>query len=226
MKYIMMLSLLLAAGCASAKVETRPAGVTPEGVQPETVVLADFEAVPNNVGGDMGVYGDAEPNWEKTSISHSWIYEPKSPGYDKKNVHAGKNSFQLINGEKFMNNSWGSFSMNLGPIKDKTANPVIVQPMNVSSYQRLVFWVKGRKGGEHFNVIFRDSHAPDYMPQARVTPFPSGAPKEWTRVEIPFSKLAWQVDLKNLVNIGLEFGSNLDNKQWDTIYLDDFTLEK
>jgi hypothetical protein len=226
MKYLLMLSLLLAAGCASAKVQTRAAGITPEGVQPETVVIADFEAIPNSVGGDMGVYGDGEPNWAKTNTSHSWIYEPKTPGYEVKNVHKGKNSFQLINGEKMMNNNWASFSMNLGPMIDKNANPVIVQPLNVSSYQKLVFWVKGRKGGEKLNVIFRDSHAPDYMPQARVTPFPGGAPSEWTRVEIPFSKISWQVDLKSLVNVGLEFGSNLDNKQWDTFYVDDFTLEK
>jgi hypothetical protein len=224
-KWIILAMALLLAGCATEKLVTT--GIVPEGTQPETVVVCDFEALPNNLGGEIGVYGDGEPDWSKTKAPHSWIYEPSSPGgYDVKNVHAGQNSFQLINGEKGTHNTWASFSCNLGPTLDKNKSPIEVQSLNVSSYQRLVFWVKGLRGGEKFNVIFRDSHAPDYMPQVRVTPLVEGATKNWTKIEVPFSKVSWGIDLKNVVNIGIEFGNNVGNRIGTTLFIDDVAVEK
>ncbi|MFH1369359.1 MAG: hypothetical protein ABII64_09565 [Elusimicrobiota bacterium] len=224
MKKLLPLLLLLSA-CATPQ-NAPKSGITPEGTQPEYVTIADFESHPNNLGGDVGVYGDGEPDWTKTSNPHSWYYDQKSPRFNEKNINGGQQSFLLINGEKGVKNGWASFAMNMGPTINREITPIEVQTLNVSSYQKLTFMVKGDKGGEKFNVIFRDSHAPDYMPQARVTLFIDGAPNQWTKVEIPLSKVSWQVDLKNLANIGIEFGSNLGNKQGAAIFLDDFRLEK
>ena len=224
MKKLLPLLLLLSACATPQKVQQ--SGITPEGVQPEFVMIADFESHPNCLGGDVGVYGDGEPDWSKANNPHSWYYDQKSPHFNPNNIFSGQQSFLLINGEKGLKNGWSSFSMNLGPTLNKETTPIEVQPLNVSSYQKLTFMVKGDKGGEKFNVIFRDSHAPDYIPQSRVTSLIAGAPKQWTKIEIPLSKFGWQVDLKNLTNIGIEFGSNLGNKQGAGIFLDDFKFEK
>lgn len=217
--------ILLLSSCATSPAPQQNS-ITPEGTQPETVMIADFESHPNNLKGEIGVFGDGEPDWGRVSIPHSWYYDNKAADFDPGNIFAGQQSFLIVNGEKGLKNGWASFSMNLGPVIDSTVTPIKVQAINVSSYQKLVFMVKGAKGGEKFSVIFRDAKAPDYMPQARVVPLPEGAPKQWVKVEVPLSKISWQVDLKNLMTLGIEFGANVGNRQGAMIFLDDFRFEK
>jgi len=209
-------------GCA----RKTPVSLVPEGQEEERVIIADFEAHPNRLGGDVGVYGDGEPNWDKQGVPHSWYYEASAPDYSVDNVAEGLQSFRLINGEKGLSQKWASFNMNLGPTLDSRVTPIKIRPLNVSSYNKLVFWVKGAHGGEQFRVIFRDAHAPDYLPQARVNPMPDGATTQWSTVEIPLSKINWQVDLKSLVSVGLEFGQNIGNRQGAMLFIDNFMFVK
>lgn len=188
------------------------------------LVIADFEKWPNNVGGQMGVYGSLEPKWEdKTKVPYSWVYEPSTPGYSKDSVHGGRQSFRLVNGiGAKAEESWGSFGMDLGRVTDAVPVPVKVESKDVSGYKYLTFWVKGEKGGEHMEVTFRDANAVSYMPQYK---YPvADATSAWQRVVIPMDKIKGKVDLTALDNISIAFGPDVGNEKGATVYLDDFVF--
>ena len=188
------------------------------------LVIADFEGHPNNLGGEVGVYGSLEPNWDEKTVPYSWYYTKEVPGYDAKNVHSGAQSFRLVNGlGSKKSETWGSFSMNLGKITDAVPVPQKVQSKDVSAYKHLVFWVKGEKGGEMMQVLFRDSHAQNYMPQAKYKV--QDATTEWVKISVPLEDIQkLGIDLKSLDNIGIAFGPDAGNKQGATIYIDDFSF--
>jgi hypothetical protein len=187
-------------------------------------VIADFESHPNNLGGEVGVYGSLEPNWDDKASPFSWYYAPSAPGYDVKNVHSGKQSFRLVNalGTKKAE-TWGSFSMDLGLTTDATTTPKKVKSLDVTKYKYLTFWLKGDKGGEKLELLFRDSHAQNYMPQAKYKV--QDAVPEWVKISVPLEEIQkLGIDLKALDNIGIAFGPDAGNKQGAIIYVDDFAF--
>ncbi len=188
------------------------------------LVVADFEKWPNNVGGQMGIYGSLAPNWpDKATVPYSWLYETSTPGYSKDNVHSGKQSFRLVNAlGSNPDESWGSFGMDLGPIVDAVADPVKVESKDVSRYKYLTFWVKGEKGGERIEVTFRDADAVSYMPQLKYKI--SDATTAWQKVVIPLDKVKGKVNLTVLDNIGIAFGPDVGNGKGAMVYLDDFVF--
>ncbi|MBN2190223.1 MAG: hypothetical protein JW728_03335 [Candidatus Aureabacteria bacterium] len=186
--------------------------------------VADFEGWPNNLGGEIGVYGSLEPNWEeKDTVPYSWVYEPACAGYSVENIHDGKQSFRLVNamGSK-PSESWGSFSMNMGPTLDLTTMPITVDSKDVSAYKYFTFWVKGENGGEHIQILFRDANALNYMPQVKYSV--PDATKEWKKVIVPLDEIKKKVDLKHLDNVGIAFGPDVGNTKGDTIYIDSFVF--
>jgi hypothetical protein len=186
------------------------------------VIIADFEEWPNNLGGEVGVFGALEPNWDDiTTVPYSWVYEPITPGYDPKNVHGGKHSFRLVNGLGLKPDlTWGSFAMDLGPTTDLTVIPKKVESFDASGYKYLAFWVKGEKGGEKMELLLRDAHALNYTPQIKYR-LPD-ATTEWQKVIVPISEFQGQIDLAALDNIGLAFGKDVSNLKGEIIYVDDF----
>ncbi|MDD5066429.1 MAG: hypothetical protein PHF84_05225 [bacterium] len=195
-------------------------------LKPGDIMVADFEGHPNNLGGAVGVYGDGEPDWSKPAETHSWYYEPQLKDYSRKNVHSGAQSFRLVHGQKGISQQWASFGCDLGPDLDISVTPKKVKALDVSQCKSFVFWIKGAKGGEKFKVIFRDSHAPSYMPQAKTDPLPKGCTQEWQQVVIPLSGIEDRVDLRNMVHAGLEFGINTGNAKGAVFYLDDWAFVK
>lgn len=188
------------------------------------VVIADFESHPNNLGGEVGVYGSLEPNWDDKISPFSWYYAPSAAGYDMKNVHSGKQSFRLVNalGTKKAE-TWGSFSIDMGQVTDAVPVPKKVKSKDVSGFKNIEFWVKGENGGERMEVLLRDSHAPSYMPQAKIAVEP--ASKDWKKIVMPVSELRKSgIDVKSLDNIGIAFGPDVGNGPGATVYLDDFVL--
>jgi len=190
--------------------------------QESGLIIADFEGWPSNLGGEIGVYGALEPDWEKVNeFPMSWVYDPISLNYSPANVHGGKNCFRLVNAlgvkPEF---TWGSFAMDLGPTMDITTTPKRVVSLDVSKYGYLVFWAKGEKGGEKMELVIRDAHALNYSPQVKY-----GLPDltdEWQRVVVPLADIAGKVDLTQLDNIGLAFGKDIGNMKGDIAYIDDF----
>lgn len=190
----------------------------------EDLVVADFEVHPNKLGGEVGVYGSLEPNWDDKNTPYSWYYAPNTPGYDAKNIHGGKQSFRLVNalGMK-KDESWGSFSMDLGPLTDAVSVPKKVKSKDVTAYKYLTFWVKGEKGGEKMELLFRDSRAPSYMPQGKYAI--EEATTEWKEITVPLDGISKMgVDLKSLDNIGIAFGPDAGNKPGAVVYIDDFAF--
>lgn len=193
-----------------------------EAEEAEGLTIADFEGWPNNLGGEMGVYGSLEPNWdEMATVPYSWVYETITPGYDLKNVHNGKQSFRLVNGIGLKpEETWGSFAMDLGPTTDLTVVPKRVESFDASGYKNLTFWLKGEKGGEKMEFLVRDAHALNYMPQVKHK-LPD-ATTEWQKIVIPLEQFKGRVDMTALDNIGLAFGRDVGNLKGEVIYLDDF----
>jgi len=188
----------------------------------EEVILADFEGWPNNLGGEIGVYGSLEPDWDKKeTVPYSWVYETITAGYDPKNVHDGKQAFRLVNalGTK-PNETWGSFAMDLGPATDLTVVPKRVKSFDASKYKYLTFWLKGERGGEQLSLLIRDAHALSYMPQVKYQ-LPN-ATTEWKKIVVPLTQFRTQVDLTAIDNIGLAFGPDVGNMIGAIIYVDTF----
>jgi hypothetical protein len=188
------------------------------------LIIADFETWPDNLGGEIGVFGSLEPDWEKVNQQPvSWVYEVTSLNYSPDNVHSGESSFRLVNAVGIKPEyTWGSFSMDLGPTTDITAVPKKVESFDASAYNYLTFWVKGARGGEKMEFLARDAHALNYMPQVKYKL--SDATIEWQMISIPLSELSSKVDLTKLDNIGIAFGKDVGNMTGDTIYLDDFAF--
>jgi len=190
----------------------------------EEVILADFEGWPNNLGGEIGVYGSLEPDWNKmTTVPYSWVYETITAGYDPKNVHDGKQSFRLVNalGTK-PNETWGSFAMDLGPTTDLTVIPKKVTSLDVSGYKYLTFWAKGEKGGEKIELLIRDAHALNYMPQLKYK-LPD-LTTDWQKIVVPLEGFGGRVDLTQLDNIGIAFGRDVGNMGGEIAYVDSFVF--
>ncbi|MFH0839607.1 MAG: carbohydrate binding domain-containing protein [Candidatus Omnitrophota bacterium] len=188
------------------------------------LIIADFEGWPNNLGGEVGVYGSLEPDWEQVNQGPvSWVYEATSLNYNTENVHSGTNSFRLVNGTGLKPEyAWGSFSMDLGPTRDITSVPKKVESLDASEYKYLVFWVKGEKGGEKMELLVRDAHALNYSPQIKYK-LPD-ASREWKKIVIPLSDISGKADITKLDNIGIAFGKDVGNLTNDTIYIDDFVF--
>ncbi len=190
----------------------------------DSVLIADFEGWPNNLGGELGVYGSLEPNWDDiASVPYSWVYETITPGYDLKNVHGGKQSFRLVNGLGLKpEETWGSFAMDLGPTTDLTVIPKRVDSFDASQYNYLAFWVRGEKGGERMQILMRDAHALNYMPQVKYK-LPD-ATVEWQKVVVPLDQFKGKIDFIVLDNIGIAFGRDVGNLKGEIVYLDDFVF--
>lgn len=188
------------------------------------VIIADFETWPDNLGGEIGVFGSLEPDWEKVNQQPvSWVYEVTSLNYSPDNVHSGKNSFRLVNSVGIKPEyTWGSFSMDMGPTTDITAVPKKIESFDASGYKYLVFWVRGAKGGEKMELLVRDAHALNYSPQVKYKL--ADATAEWQKITIPLSEISGKADLTKLDNIGIAFGKDAGNMTGDTIYLDDFAF--
>ena len=133
------------------------------------------------------------------------------------------NSFRLVNGLGIKRDlTWGSFSMDLGPTIDTTVVPKKVESLDISGYKYLVLWVKGEKGGEKMELLLRDAHALNYMPQVKYQ-LPDTT-TEWQKMVIPLTELKGKIDLTALDNIGLAFGKDVGNIEGDIAYIDDFVF--
>lgn len=188
------------------------------------VIIADFETWPNNLGGEIGVFGSLEPDWEKVNQQPvSWVYEETSLNYSLNNVHSGKSSFLLINGVGIKPEyTWGSFAMDLGPVSDITVVPKKVESFDASGYKYITFWVKGAKGGEKMELLVRDAHASNYSPQVKYK-LPD-ATAAWQKITIPLDDFSGKIDMARLDNVGISFGQDAGNMTGDAVYLDDFAF--
>jgi hypothetical protein len=193
-------------------------------------VIADFESHPNRRYGNVGVYGDGEPEWPAISKvgfkqPYSWYYEKDKPGYNKANVHSGFQSFRLVNATTMCmsrNKGWASLGIDLGPTAGEGPK---VKPLDVSNYKYLAFWAKtDSKTDIEVQVVFRDAHSTGYLPQASVSPARSQRDNSWQKYAVDLAEIRKKLDLKRLVHVGLAFGQDVGNPPGTIMYVDDFAF--
>ena len=211
MFYLLILGVTLLTWLSPAEAESR-----------SILTVADFESYPNNLGGSVGVFGAAEPDWDNRDVPHGWYYGELNPNFIRENVFNGGQSFMCANGFSKEKMRWAAFSLGLGKLVDTDSTPVKIESLDVTSYKYLIFWVKGEKGGERFTVAFRDGNAINDMPQTSFDPLPEGMSKKWQKVVVPLNRIADKIDLSKLDQVILEFGLNRENDEGNVFYIDDF----
>lgn len=209
----------------------------PYKVKKEDVVVSDFESALNNFNGSVNTFGASEGS-----------------GYCYDEAHSGRRSYKLVVSRdtlakqkaesdflitgltmqktnqpkptrKKATVTWATFIMGMGPVRDKMEVLPTVIPKDVSGFKYLIFWVKGRRGGEHFKVHMRDIYATTYAPQVIINPKVRVA-KEWRQVKINLARLKKKIDLTKITQIGIGFGSEAGGRTGNVIYVDDFILVK
>lgn len=187
--------------------------------------VTDFETTPGYLGGKPEIWGSAYP-----LSGNMTLFSPDfNPGF----VHSGSCAYKLVNSPRSREN-WGSFSINLGPILDAKTDPITIRAVDVSHYKYFTFWIRGAKGGEHFKVIFRDAHSRSYLPTLNYTPPNNVATTQWQQVNVPLHQMEpfcqkyekRNVDLTQLVVVGIEFGDNTGNARGDTLFIDDISFRR
>jgi hypothetical protein len=198
--------------------------------EPGDVLIAHFEGIKNCLLGQVGVYGDGEPDLVKTLNAgyrepYSWYYEPEKPGYEKENVHTGVQSFRLVNATKMCkstNKDWASLGIDLGPVSE---SGICIKPFDAGAFRKFVFWAKTQTDTHTaVKVLFRDVHAKNFLPQAAISTTPEQIIRSWRRYEIDLDELRQKIDLEKLVHIGLAFGKDVGNPPGTIIYVDDFAF--
>jgi len=198
----------------------------PRHFQAADLIVADFESHPNRLWGQIGIYGDGEPDWEvikkvKQKAPYSWYYDKNVPDYDKNNVHSGFQSFRLVNAGamcKSKTKEWASIGLDLIPM-DKGFQTKFV---DVKSYKKLSFWAKTEnRESANLKVLFQDVYANSYLPQISVIPEPSTLKKNWRRFSVDLKKTDREITLSKLVHIGFAFGKDVKNSPDTVIYIDD-----
>lgn len=185
------------------------------------LIVADFESLPNNLGGGIFVWADLEPDWKNLGNIYSWIYEPSTPGFDYENVHSGIRALRLVNGlGKYHDIGWGMACVTVGSITDLKSNTKFVSSQDVSKYRYLILWAKPVQGEEELRIFLRDGHSDDYKGKPVYTT-QNLKKEEWQRMAIDLENIKNEVDLTNLVTINISFGSQEKNPKGAIIYLDD-----
>lgn len=206
-------------------------------LKPGDVLITDFESILNCFGGSVNAVGGIEGSGYTTEFAYSggqsyklvynkkslWRFEDETDiGITGSGIKRAKSPGGL---PKYKKLTWAVFLMNMGPIVDTSKVPTAVQPIDMSSFRYLIFWVKGRRGDERFKMYFRDVHATTYDPQLKIDP-KVRVSKEWRPVVVELGRLKKKIDLENITQVGIGFGSEDGGSPGNVIYIDNFILVK
>ncbi len=193
---------------------------------PCDIILAHFEGHPHCLYGNVGVYGDGEPDWEAIEANgfnepYSWYYEPDRPGYDVNNVHSCWQSFRLVNATdmcKHQDLGWASFGLDLGP----EVNGVI-EAIDVSDYGEFSFWAKTEIDDANLQVLFGDANWTWPGGQAQFRTDSYILDTNWTEYTVELSEISGVngLDLSELEHVAFAFGAGVGNSKGTIIYIDD-----
>lgn len=104
------------------------------------------------------------------------------------------------------------------------ANLYFKEPVDLMS-SKLVFWVRGEKGGENIGIALRDNENIQAFDKGSHYPFPSGLSSSWQRVEMSLSEVAKAFNARAVTGMRFEFGSKeAKNKPGDTIHIRDLQI--
>ncbi len=163
------------------------------------LLLADF----NN--------GTAKNNLQETNSV--WVQAPAiiTPVYDHKtSPYEGKYCLKIDYDTKITGG--GAWILNTGIL-------------NVSGYEKFVFWIKGKEGGENFTVEFKDSGL--VQSKINIDNFIDDVTTEWQKVSIPIDVFAEnnpEIDLEELIVFAVVWWQEYNLPVKGTIYLDKIML--
>jgi len=145
--------------------------------------LTGFESTKVRGDGSVSVCGAAETGWEAPGIKSGFVSPVDTEGYASPWFHDGMQSFRIL-WRPEPDKPSASFALNLGPFESGSARP---QPADLSGFERIVFWMRGERGGEVVKVGLRTSTARDLHPNVpgpefTLDPF-------WTRYEVDLKSL-------------------------------------
>jgi len=91
--------------------------------------------------------------------------------------------------------------------------------------KQIVFKLKGKRGGENLELTFRDKFAKGHTPQLVIAP-EEGLLPDWKKVNIVLERQKANIDLSQVVHLGLEFGfSTVQNPAQSTLFVKDIIIE-
>ncbi len=100
---------------------------------------------------------------------------------------------------------------------------VQMAPTDLSD-RKIVFYARGVRGGEKLGFSLKDKNNNSAFERGKVYPFPDGLSTEWRRAEIPLEGTAKEFNPRKVISMRFEFGSNVDNKAGDTVYVKDLRI--
>jgi hypothetical protein len=95
-------------------------------------------------------------------------------------------------------------------------------PLDLSS-SRIIFYVKGGRGGENVAFALKDADNHQGFYKGRLYPFPDRLTTSWQKAEIHLEEdTAKDFDAEHVTSLRIEFGSkDTGNKPNDTIFIKD-----
>lgn len=97
------------------------------------------------------------------------------------------------------------------------------QPVNLSGY-KIVFHAKGARGGENVAFALKDRENVLAFPKGKIFPFPGALTTDWQKAEITLDEAVGAFNEKNVTAMRFEFGSNVQNRPGDTIFVKDVRI--
>lgn len=118
-------------------------------------------------------------------------------------------SIKLTNGS---HRSWSSMGIDFSYPQDLRKKQIMLK-------------LKGKRGGENFELTFRDKFAQDYNPQLVLKP-EQELSSDWREIRIGLKEQHSEIDLSQIVHIGVEFGfSTARNPANSVLFIKDIILE-
>jgi tetratricopeptide (TPR) repeat protein len=120
-----------------------------------------------------------------------------------------KQSLKLING---LSPNWASMGIDLA------------YPLNLQR-KRIVLQMRGKQGEERLQLTLRDKFAENYQPQLVLT-LEQPLLSDWQEFQVSLPEEQPEIDLSQIVHIGLEFGSStIQNPAHSTLFVQDIFIE-
>ena len=192
--------------------------------------IAVFSSYNNILGGEPGVFGDAQPDWDhKHCRIVSWFYPLAELGdpFHGQTVRSPHQSFALVNdsdrsvpcpGEigSWHPYHWASFTLTLNP---RNGSAGTADPRDISAFDELRFWVRAQEPGVRMRVSLNTTSHQYFWPGAHTVDHTG-----WEQVRLPLASINPNV-LTQVHSVGISFGDEVNtvplNEDEDTLWVDD-----
>lgn len=89
---------------------------------------------------------------------------------------------------------------------------------------KIVFYAKGYKGGENLGVALKDKGNVLAFEKGKIYPFPKKLTGDWQKGEVVLKSTLQAFDGSQVASIRFEFGSNIENRPGDTVFIKDIQI--